>query len=135
MEVSAIQNSPIQHQKQVKRSSVMTSALSGAGIGAVINGLQCYSQQKQLLKNGDVLIKNMTEEIAKITEPELKQQAEKVAEETAKFVKAGKINLKGIGLNALKGALMFGIVFAGVELISKAIKGSKAKKAAKAQQV
>ncbi|MBR6164146.1 hypothetical protein IKQ26_09725 [bacterium] len=131
MEVSAIQNSPMQHQKQVKRNNILTSALSGAGIGAAINGFQSFSQQKQLLKNGDAFIKNMTEEIAQITEPELKQQAEKVAQATTDFIKAGKINLKAIGINALKGALMFGIVFAGVEVISNAIRNAKAKKQAK----
>ncbi len=130
MEVSAIQNTPIPQQKQIQCNTVLTSALSGAGIGAVINGFQSFSHQKQLLKNGDVVIKNMAEEIAKISEPEMKQQAESVFNATKKFITKGKISPKAIGINALKGAVMFGVVFAAVEVISKAIKGAKAKKPA-----
>lgn len=134
MEVSAIQNTPIPKQNQVKRNTVLTSALGGAGIGAVINGFQSFSQQKQLLKNGDVVIKNMAEEIGKITEPEMKKQAQSVLDATQKFIAEGKISPKAIGINALKGAVMFGAVFAAVEVISKAIKAAKAKKAAQPPQ-
>jgi len=135
MEVSAIVNSPVQHQKQVKRSKVASSFLSGAGIGAAINGFQNFAQQKSILKNGDAFIKNMTDEIAKISEPELKAQAEKAAEATKEFIKAGKVNLKSIGIAAIGGALLFGTVFAGVEIISNAIKNRKANKSAQPKQV
>ena len=133
MEVSAIVNSPKQQQKQTNRNRVLVSAASGAGIGAVINGVQSYAQQKSILKAGDEYVKRLGEELVKITDPQQKQEAAEVIKMTQDFVHSGKVNLKAVGITALKGALMFGAVFAGVELISNAIKNAKAKKQASAK--
>ena len=133
MEVSAIVNSPKQQQKQTNRNRVLVSAASGAGIGAVINGVQSYAQQKSILKAGDEYVKRLGEELVKITDPQQKQEAAEVIKMTQDFVHSGKVNLKTVGITALKGALMFGAVFAGVELISNAIKNAKAKKQASAK--
>lgn len=131
MEVSAIVNSPAQQQKQVKRNGVLRAAIGGAGIGAVINGVTNFAGQKSLLKHGDAYLKNMTEVIENTAEPTVKEAYTKIAEELQTFLKNGKVDMKQLGKNALRGAVTFGIFFAGFELISNAIKNHKAKKASK----
>ena len=125
MEVSAIGNSPVKQQKQVKRNGVLRSAAAGAGIGAVINGIQNFASQKALIKNGDAFLKNMSEEIGQIPDENIKKAAVESFHKAEQFIKAGKVDLKAVGLTALKGAVMFGAVFAGVELISNALAARK----------
>ena len=131
MEVSAIVNSPAQQQKQVKRNGVLGAAISGAGIGAVVNGISNFAGQKSLLKNGDVYLKSMAEAAQQVTEPAAKEVYQKAAEELQTFIKNGKVDFKKVGKNALHGAITFAAFFAGFELISSAIRNHKAKKAAK----
>lgn len=128
MEVSAIVNSPAQQQKQAKRNGVLRSAVAGAGIGGVLNGVQSFVQQKAFIKNGDAFLKNMTEEIGKISDEEIKKAAVDTFQKAENFIKAGKVDMKAVGLTALKGAALFGAVFAGIELISNAFAARKAKK-------
>ena len=129
MEVSAIVNSPAQQKKQAAKSNVLRSAIGGAGIGAALHGFQAFSAQKQILKNGDVYLKEISEKMAEVAEPAVKEQLQGYADKLAKFIEGGKVDLKAIGKSALKGAAMCAAVFAGVELISSAIKKGKAKKA------
>ena len=134
MEVSAIANSPVQQKKQPAKSSVLRTAVGGATIGAAVNGIKSFVSQKSILKNGDVYIKQITDAMEQTTEPALKEHLKTVAEATENYVKRGKVDIKAVGSMALKGALMFGVVFAGVELISRAFRKGKAK-AAQPKQV
>ncbi len=129
MEVSAIGNSPAPQQKKAKKGSILKSAIGGATIGAAVNGVQAVAQQKAILKNGDVFLKEIVETMNQIPDPVAKEEFAKIAEATEQFIKGGKLNMKAVGMTALKGAAMFGLVFAGFEVISNIVKKAKAKKA------
>lgn len=129
MEVSAIVNSPAQQKKHAANSGLVRSAIGGATIGAAINGIKAFSSQKALLKNGDVYLKEIGEAIEQTSEPAIKEQLQKYAESVSNFVKGGKVNMKAIGLTALKGAAMCALFVTGIELVSRLFRKGKAKTA------
>lgn len=129
MEVSAIVNSPAQKQKQAAKSGLLRTAAGGATIGAAINGIKAFTSQKAILKNGDVYLKQITDAMEQATEPAVKEQLKTFFDATEKFVKGGKVNMKAVGLTALKGAAMCALFVTGIELVSRLFKKSKAKTA------
>ena len=127
--LNAINNFQKEHQKNIERKNVLNNALTGAGIGAVVNGIQSFTEQKNILNRGTEYLDELTLKAAKETtsQTEYLKIYTQVIEPVKDIIKHGKVNFSLVGKAALTGAVIFGSVFAAAEIISNTFKNIKSK--------